>query len=247
MLTSAGPEALLDPSQRRGRRVLITFDDGYRDAHTLVFPLLRAHGLTATFFLATGFLDRPRLPWWDEIAWLARQGGERAGACEDWLDAYKTADGPAADAVIDELAARTGLARFSGAVDDLWLTWDMVREMRDGGMSIGGHTVDHPVLARWDAERQRAELEGCAARLGDELGEPMRWFSYPVGLPGTFDETTRACARSAGARLAFAFAGGYARWSDWDPEAIPRAAVSHDTSYPRFSAMLAWPALFATW
>jgi peptidoglycan/xylan/chitin deacetylase (PgdA/CDA1 family) len=242
-----GIEALLEPSTRSGRRVLLTFDDGYRDAHTLAFPLLSAHGLSATFFLATGFLDRPRLPWWDEIAWLVRRGGGGEDERGRWLDAYKRAPGPEADAVIARLAEETGGGRFGEDAGELWLTWDMVREMRAAGQSFGGHTVEHPVLARWDAERQRAEIEGCAARLEAELGEPMRWFSYPVGLPGTFDATTESILRAAGVRFAFAFAGGHARWDRWDPVAIPRASVSHDTPRSRFSAMLAYPRVFASW
>jgi peptidoglycan/xylan/chitin deacetylase (PgdA/CDA1 family) len=36
--------------------VLITVDDGYRDAMTNVLPVLRRHGMTATFFVITGRL-----------------------------------------------------------------------------------------------------------------------------------------------------------------------------------------------
>jgi peptidoglycan/xylan/chitin deacetylase (PgdA/CDA1 family) len=39
-------------------RVAITFDDGYADNHTHALPLLAARGLTATFFLTAGFLER---------------------------------------------------------------------------------------------------------------------------------------------------------------------------------------------
>ena len=38
------------------RAVVITFDDGYRDNFELAVPALRAAGLTATFFVATGFV-----------------------------------------------------------------------------------------------------------------------------------------------------------------------------------------------
>jgi peptidoglycan/xylan/chitin deacetylase (PgdA/CDA1 family) len=38
--------------------VLLTFDDGYDDNHTVVLPILEEYGLRATFFLTTGFLDR---------------------------------------------------------------------------------------------------------------------------------------------------------------------------------------------
>jgi len=47
--------------------VVITFDDGYRDVYENAFPLLRAHGMTATFFVITDFIDeqRPLYLSWD--------------------------------------------------------------------------------------------------------------------------------------------------------------------------------------
>jgi hypothetical protein len=50
--------------------VVLTFDDGYRDFHDEVLPMLREHGLPATLYLATGLVEghaasngRPRLSW----------------------------------------------------------------------------------------------------------------------------------------------------------------------------------------
>lgn len=41
-----------------GPRVAITFDDGYADNHAHALPLLAARGMTATFFVTAGFLER---------------------------------------------------------------------------------------------------------------------------------------------------------------------------------------------
>src|SRR4051812_23358144 len=47
---------------------LITFDDGYRDNVTTALPILRELGVPAAFFIPTGYLQAPRLPWWDHVA-----------------------------------------------------------------------------------------------------------------------------------------------------------------------------------
>ena len=55
-----------------GRRLprnglVITLDDGYVDALTNAKPVLEAHGVPATVFVASGFVDEPREFWWDEL------------------------------------------------------------------------------------------------------------------------------------------------------------------------------------
>jgi peptidoglycan/xylan/chitin deacetylase (PgdA/CDA1 family) len=44
----------------RRRCVVITFDDGYRDNFTEAVPALKEAGMTATFFVATGFIGTDR-------------------------------------------------------------------------------------------------------------------------------------------------------------------------------------------
>jgi peptidoglycan/xylan/chitin deacetylase (PgdA/CDA1 family) len=224
----------------RGRRVLITFDDGYRDNFDLAFPILRAAGVPAAFFLATGFLDRPRLSWWDELAWM--------GAGREAPERYKRLAPGEGEAFLDAAALRSGRGRAGPReAEGVWMTWDMAREMRDAGMAFGGHTVHHPVLAGLPAERQRREIGGSAQRLAEELGITMRAFSYPVGSPGTFDETTKRLVREAGCDIAFAFAGGRARPGAADPLAIPRMTVATWLSTDEVRAATALPQVFARW
>lgn len=49
----------------RGGTLSITFDDGYRDNHDVAAPILRELGLTATFFVTTGFIQSDVVPFWD--------------------------------------------------------------------------------------------------------------------------------------------------------------------------------------
>jgi peptidoglycan/xylan/chitin deacetylase (PgdA/CDA1 family) len=228
-----------------GRRVLITFDDGYRDNHAVALPILRAHGATATFFLTTGFLDRPRLAWWDEVAWMVAVSGRDRALIPVLLDRAKALPGGEREAFLDRLARDTGAGRApAGVADGQWMTWDMARELMASGMDVGGHTVTHPILARLDAASQRAEILGCAARLEAELGVPMRWFSHPNGDRGSFDARTRAILGDASVELAFSFDGGFVRERVLDCFDVPRVAVGRRTAGPAFAATLTLPHVF---
>jgi peptidoglycan/xylan/chitin deacetylase (PgdA/CDA1 family) len=265
-LDIVGPEELERLGDAPGRRVVITFDDGYRDNYELALPLLRRHGLTATFFLATGFLDDPRVPWWDELAWIAKRSsrpridpgewldrplpldGDRKAAIAELARVYKSLDTDRTDAFLDHCANVAGTGRCApGLAEDMWMTWEMAAELRDAGMTIGGHTVTHPVLARADVARQREEIEGCRQRMADRLGLPMPYFAYPVGLPDSFDDATKALLPEAGVRMAFSLYGGYSRRGDRDPYDVPRASVSIVMRPHDFRAVLSSPRFFARW
>lgn len=62
-------------------RVVITFDDGFRDFHSTAYPILRQWGFASTVFLPTGLIDDQRLQWqgadlmtWAEIRELQALG-----------------------------------------------------------------------------------------------------------------------------------------------------------------------------
>jgi peptidoglycan/xylan/chitin deacetylase (PgdA/CDA1 family) len=189
-----GPQELAGLSDApKGRHVLVSFDDGYRDNFELAFPVLRAHGISATFFVTTGFLDGGLAAWWDEVAWMVRhatatrlpkgewlQAGlsterpQREATIHALLEAYKALQGSRCADFLDWLAQATGSGRCPP--DDArkdWMTWDMLREMRAAGMTIGGHSVHHAVLSRLTPEQQDAEISGAGAR----------WASRCAGLP----------------------------------------------------------------
>ncbi len=248
--------------QRGGRHVAITFDDGYLDNYELAYPLLRQHRLPAAFFIATGFIDKPRLPWWDEIAMLVRttdagqldlhpwlpgplslQHDHRGEAIRILLRIYKSLPIDDAELLLERLREQTRCVSTNAPVKQHWMDWTMIRDMAANGMTIGGHTVHHPVLSRLSLEQQRAEITGCAARLRDELDQPMDYFAYPVGSPDAFDQRTRLCLQEAGVRLAFSYYGGIATRESSHLD-MPRVAVAAKMEDSLFRAMAVLPQVF---
>jgi peptidoglycan/xylan/chitin deacetylase (PgdA/CDA1 family) len=246
-----GPDDLQDAvNSGRGRHVMLTFDDGYRDNFEVAYPLLRAHGLTATFFVTTGFLDQPRMAWWDELAWMVRHGDtppdDPDAATRALTDHYKQLPASETERFLDQTAEATGAGRADAATGAReWMTWDMVRELRENGMSIGGHTVDHPILSSLPSAGQQREVRDCVARLEEELGEPTRLFAYPVGTRDAFTRETARVLRQARVRMAFSFYGGIQRPGEWQPMDIPRSHVGPWCDAAQMRALLSYPQLFA--
>jgi peptidoglycan/xylan/chitin deacetylase (PgdA/CDA1 family) len=256
------PRALANGS---GRYALITFDDGYRDNYEIAFPILKAERVPATFFITTGFVDAPQLPWWDEIAWMVRTSRQDRVELPDWvpaaisfdepdreeavrtlLRAYKTMPAESTNRYLEAIAEATGAGRCGkDKGSDFWMNWEMLREMRSAGMTVAGHTVTHSILAQAPRKRQREEILECGTRLAEEMGEPMRYFSYPIGRPNSFNSVTQDCLREAGVRYAFSYYGGFRRFGDWNNYDVRRVAVESYVTSEWFRSIVSLPQFLA--
>jgi peptidoglycan/xylan/chitin deacetylase (PgdA/CDA1 family) len=57
--------------------IILTFDDGWREAYTVAFPALRKHCLTGVFFPPTNWIDRsPLTLTWAQVEEMSRAGME---------------------------------------------------------------------------------------------------------------------------------------------------------------------------
>lgn len=194
------------------RAAAITFDDGYADNFLVALPILKRHDLPATFFVATGYLDGGRM-WNDTIIEALRHcaksrldlsneglGVHELNSAEDVrkaisgiLNDVKYRDPERRKQAVEHVAAVAGCRLPS----DLMMTSEQVRAMRREGMSIGAHTVTHPILARIDADPVRSEVLESKQFLESLLQERVGLFAYPNGKP-TVDYRARDVATMRG-------------------------------------------------
>ena len=182
------------------RAACITFDDGYADNAEVALPLLRQHGLHATFFVATGFLDGGRM-WNDTVIETVRRAPDaRIDARPLGLGVHATGSVAERRSAIGALIGQlkyldleerleqvSRLAELVGSPlpDNLMMRSNQVRELHQAGMDIGGHTVRHPILATLSPGDARAEIANGKQALEDIIGDEVRLFAYPNGKPGT--------------------------------------------------------------
>lgn len=213
-------------SKTRRGRVLITFDDGYRDNYDIAYPILRTHGVQGVFFLCPSLVGSSYVPWWDCIAFVMRTARQRRftlrypGELEVDMDQdglsksvrtvlkeYKRPENTDQARFIRELK-EAAQGEEAPATSRRFLSWDEAREMIRGGMAIGSHTVSHCVLSQMTPEAQFEELSNSRAVLKSQLGVEVDALAYPVGSEQSFSAETQRLAQEAGYRAAFSYYGG---------------------------------------
>jgi len=193
---------------RSGRRVAMTFDDGYRDNVTRALPLLERHGARATFYLTAGLIEERTAPWWDQLAWRLERAEVRKATFEIEgrrirLELEEPAGRSRALVALEPLMRVTPelrQRRLESLRDLLHVrteapcelaTWEEARALGGGGMEIGAHTLTHPHLSLLTPERQHAEIAGSIELIERRLGTRPRAFAYPGG---DYDATSLAVA-----------------------------------------------------
>jgi len=235
---------------------VITFDDGYADNYTTVFPLLRRYGLPATMFLAADFVTKGTPLWVDRLAWAFDRTqrtelrhpvtGSDCGLAteEERINAYlliKRDLKAVIDAQREDLADRVCrelLGAQTPPPPSLYapLTKEQVREMADSGfMEIGSHGCRHAILTAMSQEEARREIVDSKAALEEFCGRPIESFSYPNG-----DHNPAVARLTAEAGYACAVAGGLRlnRPESTQPYAISRLALAESDSRSMMAATL---------
>lgn len=246
--------ARLRAGEATRREVAVTFDDGYRDNLDVALPLLRRHGVPATFFIASG-QARERGFWWDalELALLHNASlpsrisvslGSRSEAfdCTNPLRAFHGLHarlmvlpaGPRQEALRAVIEA-CGLAPDRDAAERV-LSPSQVKAIADvPRMEIGAHSVTHSLLTRLSTAERREEIRRSRSDLEALVGRPVRGFAYPYGY---FDTATIDDAREEGVEYACTCVPGRVG-PRADSLRLPRIEAA-DCGADEFRRALAW-------
>jgi peptidoglycan/xylan/chitin deacetylase (PgdA/CDA1 family) len=248
--------------------VAITFDDGYRDCYTQALPILQRHDCKAIFFVATSIISERKLYWWDRVAYLIKHARRERlrltypvpfeialdtdpSVVERVLRHVKQrqlAEPFDLERFLDELATAAGVPWTRDLerafADELLMTWDQIRELRQAGMDVQSHTRSHRVLQTLSSAELVSELSGSREDLARELGEAPRLIAYPGGNPITSRSPIRGALEKAGYALGLNnITGSTPLGRGIDPFDIRRFALGRNFSEPLLLSVLTLPSL----
>lgn len=187
-------ERLQAGGRRLARTVTLTFDDGLRNNVEVAWPILRRLQIPATFFVCPGLIERREWLWPHEnrqrlrhagpegAGRLARELGAPAGI-EPFMNWMKSLPLAARQAAERAVRAATPHYRPSSAErhDFDVATWDELRTLDPALVTIGSHTLKHPILPSLSEAQADAELGESRSAIEAALQRPAGFFAYPNG------------------------------------------------------------------
>lgn len=219
------------------KTLAITFDDGYLNNFTEVFPLLKTLDFPATIFLATAYIGK-------RATWIGR---DLAG-----LGLYSHAD-PAKNpdpARINREMLRVRLPYLASlSSDELWpeinklavtgdfplLTPAAIEEMSLAGIEFGCHSHTHPFLNELNESAVGLELDRSQEIIVSLLGRPAEVFCYPYGA---VSGDVKRITRQKGFLGACTVAGGVNQTKHLDRFALQRIMMNNFMSPIKFRLAL---------
>lgn len=233
-------------NDRSGRPfVVYTFDDGYRDNFELGLPVFRRNRVPFCVNVTTGFPDHTVRLWWNELERLVLSGdaltlrlhdeqrtfptandAERTAAFKAVSRWLKYTKGSSLDERIAQMLAPFGIDPLD-QVRQLAASWDEIREaIGEPLLTLGGHTISHPVLAELPDVAAFDEIARGKQRLETELGRAVTHFAYPYGGRGEISDRDLALAARAGfASAATTYSANVHTAHADHPLSLPRIAV----------------------
>jgi len=252
----------------RRRFVCVTFDDGYRDNLEFAYPVLKKYEVPFAIYVATSFADRIGELWWLALEAVIAQNqmiGLRIDGQDRWFECRSVQEKQAVfDHIYAWLRQRPTEAELRQVMRDLTarhqvdmpafcaelcMRWDELATLAaDPLVTIGAHTVNHPILTKLDDKAVRSELEGSRSVIEAALGVRPAHLAYPVGDRAAAGPREFKIASELGFKTAVTTRPGVIfRRHAGHLTALPRISLNGNFQRPRYAKVLISGAATGLW
>jgi peptidoglycan/xylan/chitin deacetylase (PgdA/CDA1 family) len=173
----------------------LSFDDGFRECHDIIAPILIRHGVQATFFICSAFLDNRNMFFRNKISLLIDQFSNTLTKIQDQtIRTLFTTQGLTyrsfPQAISQISSARAELVDTVAEILDFdfanylnqkkpYLSSEQVDTLIAKGFTVGGHSVDHALYRNLSFDEQLRQTRECMANLSSRFSISCKAFAFP--------------------------------------------------------------------
>jgi peptidoglycan/xylan/chitin deacetylase (PgdA/CDA1 family) len=248
------------------RAVLLTCDDGLRNVLTDMVPILLEEGARCIFFVTgVSLADTAECLWYEELYHMLndapgdalvavggkavrkdlRTSKDLVGIWWSLVQELSVLNGDERKRSLRSLRTDWRLPDDWRMVDDdraakryQLLSYRELNQLVTQGMTMGAHTLSHPLLPKMSAELAEQEIRGCKERLEAQLQQEVWALAYPFGHEGSAGAREMTLAERAGYACAFLNHGGGLLGRTGPRFGLPRAHVTANMNMSEFEAHL---------
>jgi len=174
---------------------LLTFDDGFKEMHDIVAPILLEKGISATFFINSDFIDNKKLCYQHKVSILVEhfQNNLPLVSIKKANEIFSKNNIKVNDIrsgilsikyhekhIIDEIAQLWGIDFNSYLLGEKpYLTSDQINKLIKDGFTIGAHSIDHPLYSSLSLKEQLNQTETSVRFIRERFCLDYGAFAFP--------------------------------------------------------------------
>ena len=169
----------------------LTFDDGDKTFYSIAYSILKKYGVPATIFVSPKIATRQENFWFQEIKGYDKNAMINILSRELSLP-MKTINEIPFMSILKNLPL-AGIKKIITLYQKETSTppkpcqnmnlHEILEVEKSGLITIGAHTLNHPILKNESDENCENEITGSIIELQKLLGHEVRYFAYPNGTP----------------------------------------------------------------
>ena len=188
-------DGIMNGSLPLAHEIVLTFDDGLRNNLTVVYPILRELQLPATMFVCPALVESGEWLWNHEMrcrlqTLRARElaelrtkllaPGNTVAAIIEWMKTLQLQQRRTAEAIIRQATTGFQPAEAQREAFDI-MDWNDLRSLDHDLITVGSHTLSHPILTKLSGQEIEAEIVESRRCLEQRLERKVEFFCYPNG------------------------------------------------------------------
>jgi len=205
------------------RVFLLTFDDGFREMHDIVAPILLEKGISATFFVNTAFIGNQQLCYLNKASLIVERLGKVMSSSlnekvSGMLSSQNIVFNNIQDAILAINYQRRDLLDEIASVIDVniseylalhqpYLTQQQISKLLHNGFTIGAHSIDHPLYSALSVEDQLYQTIESVKCIREMFGLSYGVFAFPHSDKNVSAECFAQLEKSGLIDLSFGTAG----------------------------------------
>ena len=202
----------LDNQVKLKESYLLTVDDGHKSFYDNIFPVIKKHKVPIALFASPKICKEKENFWWQEIENFDNTLFKKIfsdiinipGTVLNEMGVISIIKSIKIEEVLEAISRYQKIAKVNNKPFQNMTVDNLLELKKTGLVTIGAHTMNHPILHNEDNDVSKYEIEESINELSNILNEEIKYFAYPNGIPKIdYSDREMKYVKSKGIKISF--------------------------------------------